>query len=33
VTENTAKEDYTEVADGMTIDHVKVGAVTTSTRT
>lgn len=33
MTENTPKEDYTELVDGMQIDHVKAGAVTTSTRT
>lgn len=32
-TENTAEEDYTELVDGMQIDHVKVAGVTTSTRT
>ena len=32
-TENTADTDYDELVDGMTISHVKVGAVTTATRT
>ena len=32
ITENTAGEDYTEVAGSITKDVVKVGAITTITR-